>query len=76
MEEKVIKILGYRIHAIIHYYYERKISISFDNTNTRLEFHECPLIFDSGIVGKKVQIAEKYKGEMSFVIVFKELKYE
>ncbi|WP_343615943.1 hypothetical protein [Flavobacterium sp.] len=74
--QKNNKILGLKVHAIIHYYSEKKISISFDNTNSRLEFYDCPIIFDSGIIGKKIQIAEEYKGEMSFVIVFREMKLD
>lgn len=71
---KIEKILGLTVHAVIHYYIEKKISISFDSSNIRVEFYDCPLVFDSGIMGKNIQIAEEYNGEMSFVIVFKENK--
>nr|WP_315238659.1 hypothetical protein [uncultured Flavobacterium sp.] len=74
--EKITEIFGLQIHAIIHYYNEKKISISFDNTNIRIEFYNCPLVFDSGIIGKKVLVAERYKGEMSFVLVFREMKLD
>jgi hypothetical protein len=71
--EKIKEILGLKIHAIIHNYAEKKISISFDNTNKRIEFYDCPLVFDSGVIGKIVHIAEGYSGEMSFVILFREM---
>jgi hypothetical protein len=74
--KEIEEILGLKVHAIIHYYSEKKISISFESSNVRLEFYDCPLIFDSGLIGKNIQVAEEYKGEMSFVIVFRELKLD
>lgn len=41
-----------------------------------LEFYGCPLIFDSGIVGKILHIAEEYNGEMGFVLTFREMKLD
>ncbi|TDW52802.1 hypothetical protein EV144_1011495 [Flavobacterium sp. 270] len=74
--ERITEILGLQIHAIIHYYNQKKISMSFENSNIRIQFNNCPLVFDSGIIGKKVKVAEQYRGEMSFVLVFREMKLD
>ena len=76
MKDKIEEILGLKIHGIIHYYNEQKMSISFDDSNINLEFYGCPLAFDSGIVSKIVHIAEEYNGEMGFVLTFKTMKLD
>ncbi|AFK03010.1 hypothetical protein Emtol_1868 [Emticicia oligotrophica DSM 17448] len=68
--------IGLKVHAMIHYYNQNKLSISFENTNKYLVFHDCPLVFDSGIIGKIVKNLNDYKGEMSFVIVFREMNLD
>ncbi|URM35545.1 hypothetical protein [Flavobacterium anhuiense] len=68
------KIKGLKVRGIIHNYNLKKLSISFYDTNESLIFYDCPVSFDTGIIGKEIRIVNEYSGEMSFVIVFREMK--
>ncbi len=68
MEEEIINLT---VTGINYYYKSEKVVILFDDETKYLTFSGCPLIFDSGIIGQKIKIAEEYNGEMGFVIGLK-----
>jgi len=61
------------VTGVNHYYKSEKVVILFDDETKYLTFSECSLIFDSGIIGQKIKIAEEYNGEMGFVIGLKSI---
>ena len=69
------RVIGLSVRGITYSYNKNKISVGFetDETYTYLNFFECSLAFDSGIVGKVVQKAEEYGGEMGFVLALREM---
>jgi len=68
------EIIGFKVHGIIHYYPEKKLSISFYNSNWYIEFYDCLLVIDTGIINTEIEIAEEYEGEMGFIVGFREMK--
>ena len=68
------EIIGFKVHGIIDYCPERRISISFYNTNMYIEFYECLLSIDTGIINTEIESAEEYGGEMGFIVAFREMK--
>ncbi|URM35547.1 hypothetical protein [Flavobacterium anhuiense] len=68
-------LIGLEVLGVNHYYNLNKMVILLEN-NTNLIFYNCPLVFDAGMIGKKILLLQEYKGEMSFVIVFKEMKLD
>lgn len=47
------------VTGVNHYYKSEKAVILFDDETKYLTFSECSLIFDSGIIGQKIKIAEE-----------------
>lgn len=64
---------GLSVEGINHYYYQRRLVVLFESSIT-LSFFDCPLAIDSGIIGSKISKASLYKGEMGFVLAFRDMQ--
>lgn len=68
------EIIGLKVRGVIHNYNLKRLSMSFYDRNELLIFYDCPVVIDTGIIGKEITIANEYEGEMSFIIMFREMK--